>query len=441
MISLFAVCALAGIVLRKSFINKDYLVDQIEDSINSDVEIGDIDFSILGSPANLTLKDVSFSPKGGGEAPVKIKELSVSVGLMDLFKKHIDVSSILIRGAQISAVFREDGSNSLEELFEDPDEETKKAKKKEKKKPSSSASKKEKNDGGGFNAFDQDDFVATLGRFHIVDSEVKVTIEETGLKLHCTDVNIDLSSIKVDPKKLNKTNSADLKIDLSISIESEENGHYGDLHLSGESQTTVFDPVTGDIEPNVMGDISLGDESWLNTQVPVVKEVWEKLDVLEKVGLKVPTLPEQATFGRSKAIAIHYHVGKLTFLKSISIWVGDWEIAALAESWLQIETDQHMIQAELLASETSSKRFSGLIEKGVKRLPREIREKVGEDIHTQLIRDDRILVAVQSSGDLSEPKVRPTGAAVDFKDSLKDAGKDYLKEKGKSLLKGLLKSF
>lgn len=434
---LFVLLAVVGIVMAKSFINKDYLIEQIEDSVNSDVEIGEVDFSLLGGPANLTLKDVSFAPKEGGAALVRIKELSVSVGLTDLLKKHIDVSGVIIRGAQISAVFREDGSNSLEDLFEDPEDEAKTAKKK-KTKPSSA---KKKEGSKGFNAHDQADFVATLGRFSIEDSELNIMIEETGLYLHCTEVNIDLSSIKVDPNKLQETNSADLKIGMSISIDSKENGHYGDLYISGDSQTTVFNPETGDVEPNIIGDINLGDRSWLNTQIPVVKETWGKLALLEGVGIRVSSLPEKATFGRSQAIAVHYHLGKLTVLKSISIWVGDWELAALAESWLQIETDQHLIQAELLASKSSSKMFSGLIEQGVKILPREVRKKVTEDVQTQLIRNNRIVVAVQSSGDLSDPKVRPTGAVVDFKDSVKESGKDYLKEKGKELLEGKGKDF
>lgn len=440
MILLFVALAVVVTVITKRFISEDYIAEKIEESINSDVEIGGLDFAVFNSPANLTLKNVSFTPKSGGDAPIRVKEISLSVGLMDLLKKHIDLSSIIIRGAKVSVTFREDGSNSLEELFEDADlaERSKKKKSPAPKKtvPDAPVAIEE---GSGFNAFDQADFVATLGRFKVEDSQFDIILEEMELQLHCTDVNLDLSSIKIDPKKLYETNSANLTASLSIGIDSMKDGHYGDLHLSGASKTTIFNPETGEVEPNVMGDVSLSDESWLNTRVPVVAEAWEKLSVLEKIGVNVSELPEKAVFGRSKSIAVHYHLGKFTVLKPISIWVGDWEIAALAQSWIQTQTDEHMIQAELLASEKSSRRFYELIEKGMKQLPAKVSKKVTQDIRSQLLRDNRILVAVQSSGDFSKPKVRPTGKVVDYTGALKDAGQDYLEDKAEDLLKGLLK--
>ncbi len=478
------VIVVAGNVIKQRFLNKDFIASQIEASVNSHVSIGGIDFSLLGAPANLTLKDVHFTPHNGDEAEVKIDKLSVSVGLGDLIKKHVDVSSVLIRGAKISAVIREDGSNSLEELFEEP----KSSESIAKNKSNHMNSKPQGNGVRGVKvdhvakypedkqltalqntASDQQvesqspvsehaDFAATLGRLNIEDSELVLTMEAMGMTLFCTGVQIDLSSIKIDPKQLDKTNSADLSIDMLIKIDSTGQGgelavgeRYGELYLSSNSQTTIFNPVTGNVEPNMRGDISLGDDSWLNTQFPVVEKTWDKLSVLEKVGISVSDLPTKATFGRSKAIAVHYHLGKLTVLKPISIWVGDWEIAATAGAWIQTETDQHMIQAELLASEKSSRSFIEIIQKGADQLPEIMREGIINDISGQVIRDNRILLAVESSGEFSDPKVRPTGDISGYSDSLKklgkELGKDYLKnggsdalkKQGKSLLKGLFR--
>lgn len=439
-VGLFFLVLIVSAVIAKQFLNKDYLVDKLEESLNSKVVVGAVDFSVLGGPANLTLQDVSFSPKGGGgEAPIKLKEVSVRVGLMDLLTKHIDVSSIIIHGAEVNVVFRKDGSNSLDELFEKPDAE--KAKKRINQVDKNAGSKDLGGDSDGFNAFEQKDFVATLGRFSIKDSQLNIVLEEMGLKLSCSDVNLDLHSIKIDPKKLHETNSADLDIKMFIKADSEKNGSHGEVYLSGSSQTTIFNPETGDLEPNAMGAINISDESWLNTNLPIVEKAWDKLSLLEKIKVNVSPLPEKATFGRSKAIAVHYHHGKMTLLKPISIWVGDWEIAALAESWLQSETDQHMMQVELLASEKSSRRFSELIEKGVQKLPRKVREQAEEHIQKQIIRDKRILLALQSSGDFSNPKVRPTELIKSYEELAKELGKDYLKDKGDKLLKGLFEKF
>lgn len=229
-----------------------------------------------------------------------------------------------------------------------------------------------------------------------------------------------------------------MKIYSHLRIDSTKGWTYGDIYLSGESTSRIFNPTTGDIEPDVVGDFSLSDESWLNTQIPFITKSWKQLTVLEKVGIKVTALPEKATFGRSEAIAAHYHLGKVTVKKPLSIWVGDWEIAALENSWLQSETDQHEIYAELLASKKSSVYFRSLILKGLGLLPDQVVALVAKDIESGLFRDERLLVSIKSSGDFSDPKIRPVGKIIDFSDAAEDAAKKLLKDKAKGFLNGFL---
>lgn len=417
-------------LLTKSIITKGFLVSEIEKSINSEVVIGDVDVSIFSLPANVTLHDVSLAPKGGNtklEAPIKIKEVSLSVGLWGLLRKHIDVSSITIRGADIRAAYHDDGSTSLEKLFEAPGG----------KKRRTTGDKKGDETGGGFNVFDQEDFVATLGGLTIENSRVTVILEGMGIRLQCLDVDMELSSIKIDPKKLAETNSAKLKVYSHVRIDSTKGWQYGEIYLSGKSTTRIFNPITGDAEPEVEGDFSLSDESWLNTRIPFITRSWNHLKVLEKVGIKVATLPEKATFGRSEAIAAYYHQGEVIVKKPISIWVDDWEFAALEDSWLQSKTDQHEVHGELLASKSSSVHFRSLILKGVDILPDQVQAMVAKDVESRLFRDERLLVRMKSSGDFSDPKIRPVGVIMDFADAAKEAAKKLLKEKTDGILDGL----
>lgn len=422
-------------LMAKSIITKGFLVSEIEDSINSEVEIGDIDVSIFSLPANVTLHDVSFAPKGGDEdleAPIKIEEVSLSVGLWGLLLKHVDVSNITIRGADINGTYHDDGSTSFDKLFEVPEENKKQPKDDE------GSNKKSDEEGGGFNVFDQEEFVTTLGGLNIKNSRITIVLESMGVRLQCLDVDMELSSIKIDPNKLAETNSAKLKVYSHLRIDSTKGWRYGDIYLSGESTSRIFNPTTGDIEPDVVGDFSLSDESWLNTQIPFITKSWKHLKILEKVGIKVTALPEKATFGRSEAIAAHYHLGKITVKKPLSIWVGDWEIAALENSWLQSETDQHEIYGELLASKKSSVYFRSLILKGLGLLPDQVEEMVSKDVESGLFRDERLIVSMKSSGDFSDPKIRPVGEIMDFSDSAEEAAKKLLKEKARGFLKGFL---
>ena len=424
-------CLIIALVLvAKNFVTKDLLKQEIEKSIDSEVSIGELELSILSYPATITLKEVSLNPKGGSltaDSPVKIGELSLSLGLWELLQKHIQVTNITIRKAEITNTYYEDGRTSLQAMFESPD------KKKRKHRGENKAKQ------GGFNAYDQEDFIATLGGLFIEEAQLKIILEGMGLRLICDDVDIELSSLTIDPRQLAVSNEARLKMRGHVRIYSAQAIQYADLYVSGESTARIFNPATGDAEPDVRGEFNLSDESWLSTHLPFITRAWNHLAVLEKVGIKVAKLPEQATFGRSKSISAQYHQGKVVVEKPLSIWVGDWELAVLGGARLDTKTDQHKIRAELLASQNASETLKPLIFSLVDSLPEQIRETVGGDLKQDLFRGDRLLVKIKSSGDFSDPKIRADGKIVDVSKATKEAAKEFLKQKAGGILDGLLK--
>lgn len=425
-----AVLVIAAAALVKSLVDEDYLAEKLEKSINSRVEIGDVSLSLFSSPARLSLSQVHLSPRDGKDkrAGVKIDQVELNVSFWQLFFHHIDISKITVKRAEITSVYFEDGSTSLGEMFRKP----------KRKKHRGAGGRTTGRDEGGFNVFDQKDFVTSLGGLVIEDSKVDITIEKTGLRIRGEDLRLVLSSIKVDPKNLRATNTARLTLNSLVRVHSTKGWHYGDLNLAGTASVRVFNPETGNTEPDIEGRIDLNPGSWLNTRVPVISSAWNSLSILEKVGVKVAKLPDRATFGRSRAVAAHYHKGKITVREPLSIWVGDWELAALAGSWLQTETDQHEIHAELLASVNASERFLRLIRALVKLVPKKAADLLVKDIEDKLFRDGRLIVKVKSSGDFSDPKVRPVDGVPDVIKEAKKAGKDALKDKAGDILRGLL---
>lgn len=435
LLSLIAILLITAVVLIKSLVNEEYLAEKLEEAINSHVEIGDVDLALFSSPTRITLSEVSLSPKEGdlSAAGIKIDQLDLNVSFWKLLNKHIDVSKITIKRAEISSIYYEDGSTSLEKMLRSPDEDESDDKN-EPKKPKRS----DDDDEGGFNAFEQEDFVASLGGLVIEDSRVDITLEKTGLRIRCNDVQLELSSISIDPKNLKDTNTAKLTMASKIKIHSTKGWHYGDLNLTGEANAKIFNPETGNTEPNVEGRIDLGDESWLNTKVPVITNAWQTLDILEKVGISISPLPERATFGRSQAVAAHYHQGKITVREPLSIWVGDWELAALDGSWLQTETDQHEISVEMLASAKASDGFLKGMGAVVGLLPTKLADNLLKDVQGEIFKNDRLYIKVRSSEDFSDPKLRVVEGVPDLLDEAKKSGKDALKQKAGDFLRGLL---
>lgn len=417
-------------VLAKTLISKDRLVQEIEKSINSEVMIGSMEISVFRIPANITLKEVVLAAKeeqSTAKPPVKIGEVSLSLGLWELLQKKINVTNITIREAEITNIYHEDGTTSLRKIFQSPDE---------KKRRQRTGDVVEQ---GGFNAHDHEKIVHTLGGLFIENARFEIILEGMELRLLCSDMDVELSSIKVDPRQLATVNDARLKIRGRVRIDSSEGRRYGDLYVSGESGARIFNPNTGDVEPEVSGELSLKDESWLSAEMPFITRSWNHLSILEKVGIKVGKLPEKATFGRSKSVAVHYHLGKISVEKPLSIWLGDWEIAVLDGGWLDTMSDQHHVRGELLASQKASVILRSLTSGLVNMLPEELQQMVASDLKKELFRDDRLLVKIKSSGDFSDPRIRPDGKIVDVSQAAKDAAKQLMKQKAGSVLEGLLK--
>jgi len=417
-------------LLVKSFVTKEWLIEQIEQEINSEVLIGEMAISVLSIPANITLREVELRAKGEeltDKAPVQIGELSLSLGLWELLHKNINVTNITIRDAKITNVYHEDGTTSLQKLFDSPGNKKRKQAHKDKVKQE------------GFNAHEHEEIVTTLGGLNIENARLELILEGMGMELVCDDLDIELSAIKVDPKQLSAVNDAKLKMSAHVRINSSKGEHYGDLYMDGVSDVLIFNPDTGEVEPEVRGEFNLADESWLSAQIPVITRAWDSLSVLRKVGIKVAALPSKATFGRSQSISAHYHQGEIAVEKPLSIWLGDWEFAVLEGGWIDTKTDQHRARGELLASQGASKTMKSLIFGVVGMLPQKIRETVAEDVERDMFRDERLLVKIKSSGYFSDPKVRTDGKVVDVSESAKEELKEIYKQKAEDLLEGLLK--
>jgi len=425
------------------FISEDYLVTQLEGSISSDVSIEEVELSIFSSPTRLTLKNVRLSAKEGderaGDAEVKVDHIELSVNLWKLFSRRIEVTSMTVYGASVRGTVYEEGGSSLEALFESPYQKKKQRRKNKNSERPKSPRKQDQDQtkGRGFNVFDHDDFVASLGGFHLKNASADITIEKSGLRIQCRNFYLSLDALEIDPKRLQDTDSVKMTISLKSKFDSTKGWKYGDLTIQGKATARLFNAQTGDLEPDVEGSFDLGDDSWLNTRIPVITEAWGKLDKLEKIGVRIAPLPERATFGRSQSVAAHYHLGKVTVRESLSIWVDDWEVAILERSWLQTETDQHVIHAELLASKNVSTKFYGIIAAAIDFLPRDIRDVIARDMKKNLFRDDRFLVKVKSKGELSHPEIRLVDGIPDFGKAAEKAGKDLLLEKAGGLLDGL----
>ncbi len=426
----------------RSYVSKDYFVELIEESINSRVEIGEVDFSWV-NPTSIKIHQVRLAERDSlveekvahdkrpklKHSAIYLETLGLQVSLADIFERKVDVSEIFIAGADIELVMLKDGSMNLSHLFQKPegeeDEETKSKKQKD----------SEKEEVKSFNAKDQSEFVTLLRRAEIKDSEVSIVIEESGLRVNVSGLNLLTKDIRVDPNALDTVNQASIELSGELAMHSQKGHQYGQIGFSGPMVVELFNAQTGEIEPEASVEFRLSSDSYLNPAIPVVQKVWSKLDVLEKVGLKVGEMPDRIHFGRQRQLSANYHQGLAELNADIALTVKGWEVAVLQGGWANIPQSKHTVKAELVAPKDHSEKLGGWIDDALAKVPGSSRQQVREDFFGEWFNgNEQMALQVSASGDLSKPKVKLANTLPDMKNILKTAGKETLKKELNKLL-------
>jgi hypothetical protein len=397
-------------------VTREWLVGQIGRNLHGQVSLQSLDVSLFRTSSRLKLVGLQFAQNPDDEQTgtgyVKIEEADLSVSLWNLLRRRLEITEVKIRSASILYTVYEDGGNSLEEIFVSPAKFRRKRElerrlrhlNKEERKALLAENRARKS--GGFNIYDHADFVASLGFFSVEDSSVEILVEKSGLRIHGTGVRIGIGSLEIDPTRLAETDHVSLDISGRIRLESAEGRHYASIGLQSRASASLFDHRTGDMEPDVEATIRLSGDSYLDTRVPVVTRMWDKLADTKWIGYSVSPLPEKATFGRSQSVALRYHRAQITTLKPFSLQLADWEIAVLEGAWVRTSTNGHFIRGELLASRRASKWIAKTIAKILAHLPGVDRATAKTETERALLRDGRVALKVRSTGDLSRPKIR-----------------------------------
>lgn len=437
---LFAVSMLA-----KFFLTKDFLVKEIEASINSRVQIGSVDVSLLSFPAKVKLNDVIITQRDEvveigtpgsdrlelSEGDIALSALSFELSLWELLSRKIHVEHFDLDGLHIKATLFEDGSNSLDPLFASPestDEEQPDPKPEEDKKDVIAGEK-------GFNAKKQEQFVTYLESVDIRNVSFDLEIEKTGLFIQGSDCGVLLENIRVDPQALEKVNEASVQFTSKVEVYESplKKLKYGEIGLSGPAVARLFDPTTGNIDPIINLDLNISENSHISTQVPYLQKVWAYGAKLSKFGVSIGTLPDRATFGRSRKLAGGYQRGRVDLSEDVSILIHDWELALNQPSWLASGDETHEFFIDFSASKKASDSLVRHIDGLVKKVPKEVRGNLSEEIKSGWLQNGKLTVSLRTSGSLSFPKIEMLTEipAIDqlIKDYAQKSALDYLFKK------------
>jgi len=427
----------------KSYMTKDYVVEKLEKSINSRVQIGELKVSFLGEVELIDVIITERDQNADNEVPhddrealaagkLMIKSVKFRLSFGEIISRKLSIDSIDIDGVVAKLEMLEDGSLDIEALFDKPGDEKKEEKK--------------------FNAKDHDDFVTEIKEINLTNVDADLIVQKTQLLFQARGAEMKVSDIQVNPKQLETLNDAKINVSCELSLFSlDQNTEYGKLGITGDTTLTVFNTQSGDLEPDMKIDLVLSPDSYLTTKIPLISKmwdvVWKSFDVIAKLTKDKVTLSDRAEFRGNQKIALTYKLGKIDLIDTFSVHMSDWEVSVLGGSEFNTGTDLHRADMKLYVAEKISKRISGLLSKS-KGLGKILGRLTGSKESDQKgdsswMENGRIFLLVESSGSLSKPNIKIKNSILGsvqggLEGLLDNKNRDKIKQ-GADLLKGFLK--
>lgn len=431
----------------KSYMTRNYVVEKLEKSINSRVQVGELKVSLFGEVELVNVVITERDENADNKTPHDDREALADGKLMidsvkfrlsfgEIISRKLSIESIDLDGLVAKLEILEDGSLDVEALFDKPD-------KKEKKK----GEKKKR-----FNAKDHDDFVTEIKEINLTNINADLIVSKTQLLLKARIAELKVSDIRVNPKQLETVNDARIKISCDLELFSlDNNTEYGKLGITGDTTLTIFNTESGDLEPDMKIDLVLSSDSYLTTKIPLISKVWDKvlksLDVIAKITKDKVTLSDRVEFRDNQKVELTYKLGKIDLLDTFAVHMSDWEINVIGGSFFNTVNDLHRVDLKLYVTSKISKRVSALLDKS-KAMGKLLGKLTGgrdkkEDSKESWMEGDRMFLLAESTGSTSRPKIKIKNGILGsmqgrIEGLLDDKNRDKIKQ-GADLLKGFLK--
>lgn len=428
---LFALASLNKII------TEEFLVSQIEKSLNVRAEIKDINISIFSAISSITVDGVKLSHRDKyadnatplaerkplDSANISMENLDFQINFLSLLKGEIQLKKLILKNPKINLTLNENGSNNLSPMFlppklveGKPNESLNKTDSEEEKKDS----EEEDNRPFSIKSFP---LSANLQEIGIQSGTINLVVKKTQQKLEIESLNLIINSIDIVPEDLKNHNSIQLDLNLVLKILSHpSNEEKAKLSLKSFAKISPFLPDTGTVNPQVNYNIVLKKDSYLNGMA-VFDMLTNSIPVLKNAGIEPKGISEKASLTKDVSAEIQYFSGNIKTLGDISIPTNNYELELSKGSSITITNNQHKFNAAIkLSKQESDKSLSGVLKMKAEK-PELV--PIIDTVLSKVTKDDRLYIPFESSGDLGNPQVT---VGIELP-SILDMTKDLIKNK------------
>jgi hypothetical protein len=396
------------------FLDKDFIVKQIESNFNCRVEVGTVRinlFSLFSSIEIFDLKIVSRDevanqgvpyskrkPVDGG-VDVYVEKLELKVKLISLVKMKLKINTFIFYKPAIYMMFDKEYDDNITPIFSLPAivdgkpniELSKEKKEKEPKEKTVLTIKKSP-------------LSAVLDKIGIKNGEMYMYLEKTLISLEFKNLNVMFNDIYVNPDNLYMYNSLNLSFGFQLNIIGKSKKLISELHISCNDNIHPFYPDTGRYNRETLYNLNLEKSSYLK-KIVLYSTMPNVLYELAKFGLNFDNI-ENIENLTNTIFTVTFYRGKLELKKTVNLMTELFALELFKDSWFQVMDNEHYF----IGSVTIYKKELSLVVEGVedflrntiKELPTRRLQKL---LLPTLVKNDRLILPYISSGNIRSPNV------------------------------------
>jgi len=287
------------------FINwfaKDMIESQIEKAVHRDVEISEVSINILSLSPEIIINDLMIANTPLSQADkanqsntidekerfVNIKALHCLVQLMPLMNGQIELSELLVKEPYIKVIRHPNGKFNFSDLLGKAEKEKTSAKTEQSSKPTAKPPEKQaekktspeelsgKKDDSEPHIFSADDlpFQILIGKVGIDNAHIYFLDTKYQQAIHLKKLKLLLNEVNINPKNLEKENTAHVNISTNIKTEGQLNTGWVktvDIDLLLDATITAFNVQTRLLDP--LAIIKIGSPSGVVSGLQIYESI------------------------------------------------------------------------------------------------------------------------------------------------------------------------
>jgi hypothetical protein len=380
---------------------------RLEEATYARVSVGKVERTGTWLRPRVSVTAVAMAPAAGAAPLLEVEELEMTVKLLPLLWRRIEVERLAVRAPQARARIGADGRNDFLEMFQGPPEAAQ----------ASGRAKKVR---------DRQVFVAALEEARIIDGSARVALEKSGLSIELVGFSGGLAAIEVDPANLAATNRAQLEVAGVVRLhELGRPFELGRIELSGPASVQLFDPQSGDLSPDVEGSLMVGRGSYVGSRLPLFAKSWGKLDAVRDLGVSIPLIPERLDLAEAP-VAVRYRDGAWELLEPLAASMDGWQLMLNKGFVVDPTADRQAGAISVIPTDAWAREFVATVGGMLGKISTALGSNAEDELRRTWYQDGRMVIVLDVRGRLSNPSVDLRNPLPDTKKVLEDVGKGLL---------------